>query len=1623
MLAQLTRQAEENTRILQREREALGIQGPSIFSEQEQPPHRRFGGGHGDGRGDGRGGRGGGGAANNQRNNANNRRNHIFTDQGNKKVFDPRNIPGLGGAADNGFDGGDGGNDLTLGGEGGMLNQTFPDSPNFYPGFVFAIPGTLPPQQQQQQQQQQAPGQAEASLTVISAVPGQQGPGLHQHHHQQYPPQPQQPGPPQHQQHNQQGGFGTVLGTPGGGGGHGMGPGGPGAGGLKGGILGMSLAMNGTVIGGQQRFGGGRGQQQQQQQQQGPFGNGQGYGGPPGMGGGAGGSVAGTPNGGSYGTPGGGGGGRGGGLAALAGGGGGGPVSSDPRVQARMEAEAKKEAYRRELEEQIRARQAAKDAEVRRRREEEEQWEARARQAPPPWDPAARAQRRGGGGEPLRDDFGRPVADLRARPGRGSPGGGMAPSPGGFPPPPGPPQQRLTVEVPGGGAGAYPPGMGPMHGDMMMGGLGPDGGSPHGGTLMPMGGGPGGHMMMMGGGGGGGNAPVLGGNLPLDGPPVAPGAVLSPNAIPPVSPGNRRFMAAMNDLIAGPSDEQRRNAEEARQRLQSDLEAQIREKKERQARERAERERERLKEEADLKAYYDNMNQPRGQPRGPPGGGPPQQPPMQMGGGMGMGMGMGMGGMGMGDMNGGMPPPGPGPRRRGKGVIVDASWLDAPKPPQGPLPPLAQQPQPGPPMGPAPLPAQFGRRGGAAGPDDLPDAGPGMMIPRSPSPGPGPGGLRPRERGISYAGGGGMMAEPSAGGMVVSPRAPVGPSGGGGGGGGNTVTGLLHQLQEEQSRMREDFARQAAAMEKLASDASRALADRDEAWRELQRVKALLAGGAAGAGGAGGLGAAAPGAGSPGAGGLGFGPLGILGLGGGAGVPGPGDSMEQYAASTVVVNTHLVPKSLNAIPDALPKPLACEVLRRGHTDPGPHGSGIRAVGAGGGGGGGGRGGGEGRFSSDGGAYDGGFGYDELERFQAQLRVGGGGSRGSRSGIPLPPGMGGPRSSGGGGMVLYGRLESLNGHGMGIGMTRAPGRQSVYGQGFDSPSAAGGGGGGGGGPKGQQPRYNGFFSGGPDPHEGHGSPMGGGGGGGMGRGHPPHLAPLKPPPSPGILRGDHLPSPSQKTRPGADKAAAGPGGGGGGGGGGGSRVRSGRNAVGGPPERQPRSAHPPQAPSAGAAAASLAARAARNPALEHGGDGAHPSGLPPPAPRSAVRRSSEGMQRLLMRRGREGEKLSRTNPLARQEAGGGVDSHLPEYSMDELPSMADAEMAAALGVELEEEEEAADDAAAGRRAMRQREHSMPGHSEHVPTESGASMLGGGGPHLHPHLPDETAHSASQNGAAAGAAVVAALPVAAAGAAAHHDDEDGYSDDFHHDADHDHDHDDDHHQQQQQHGVTHQEEQQQDQQSRGGGGGSRAGRLSDGGFGGVAPKLQHTESVATYNSFMSAPWLGARVPSPVVAAVASPEGAGDDAAGSGGTDRALLRSASGSRASRVSAGGSATAVGGGAAGIRALQHGGGGSRGSGNASAPGRGSAMDAVLAAAAAGGGAGGSFGKPGSAGNASAAAAAAEAAGVPVRRPVRPGKRTLQRNGSQSGVPQDDAASLVGIDDEGAGERGASDEE
>lgn len=162
----------------------------------------------------------------------------------------------------------------------------------------------------------------------------------------------------------------------------------------------------------------------------------------------------------------------------------------------------------------------------------------------------------------------------------------------------------------------------------------------------------------------------------------------------------------------------------------------------------------------------------------------------------------------------------------------------------------------------------------------------------------------------------------------------------------STLPPALPPFQEEQSHLREEVSRQAAAMEQLAENAGRALEARDEAWQELQRVKLMLAGGAAGSpgpspGAAAAAAAAIMGsptpavaaatkfladatrAGSPGGGRLGAG--------------GMGDPLEA-SSGMVIVETHLVPKTVNAIPDALPKPVASEVLRKGATDPGPHGS-------------------------------------------------------------------------------------------------------------------------------------------------------------------------------------------------------------------------------------------------------------------------------------------------------------------------------------------------------------------------------------------------------------------------------------------------------------------------------------------------------------------------------------------------------------------------------------------------------------------------------------------------------------------------------------------------------------
>ncbi|GIL47826.1 hypothetical protein Vafri_3977 [Volvox africanus] len=743
------------------------------------------------------------------------------------------------------------------------------------------------------------------------------------------------------------------------------------------------------------------------------------------------------------------------------------------------------------------------------------------------------------------------------------------------------PVGRLTVELPNGGAGAFPgPGAGggiiplPFSGDVGALGVHSHGQVP-GPPLTPL------RLGALPPGGAQGQGAISGGGgSPFDG---GPAPMLSPSHIPPVSPGNRRFMAAMNDLIAGPSDEQRRQKEMARQRLQMDLEEQIREKRERQARERAELERQRQKEEAEVKAFQDNMaaqrqvelhrNAPAATP-GAAGQLSPQQQhqrPQQLqqhessGGGIDAGR-----------------PPLP-PRRHGKkGKIIDASWLDVPKAPPAALPPLSSPPA-------------------------VPQISPGRgLLGRRPSTGMVDGASQNEE-----LAGGGMSPGHGFIGRAASHDGASGAAGTAGGRG--NVTTLLQVLQEEQSRMREDFARQAAAMEKLATDASRALADRDEAWRELQRVRSILAGG----------GAASM-------------------------VPGGDDSLASCGMGTVIVDTHLVPKTTNSIPDPLPKPVASEVLRRGRTDPVPLDAGMRggllspvARGGGGGGSGGGRGDG---FA--GGFFGGGFGYGDLGPLQGPaLNRNANGAR--RSGIPLPPGM----NPGGAAQPRLGPQRI----------------QSVYGYGFDSPPKS---------------RYNSFFGLEQGPPASPGNVRGGGGGVGLPSLGPRKQPSLKPPPSPGILRGDHLPSPVKQTRgpqqsqPGGGRARSGrPLGAGGAT----ERPMRGRAASAAPLQSQPKSQ--PELPPVAPLPPEAAARTATG-----------PSG------RVVSRRSLEGMQKVLQ--GGHEEKLLRG---LGSDDGSGSTGTTVEYVAEDAPVTSRSDV----------------------RGRRLREASLPGHTEMMSPGAAVDYLVGSG----------------------------------------------------------------------------------------------------------------------------------------------------------------------------------------------------------------------------------------------------------------------------------------------------------
>jgi len=809
LLMHLTRQAEENTKILERERAAVLAmeiqsvesqslhQHPSAYTKQQPAPGRGMNPApHGQyphrsppqqrqqrqPAGANFGKRqmlspGPAGKAN---------RSHMFFDEP-KKEFDPTQVPGLGGAGPQQHESPP---TSPFGGSEGArspgLNGTFPDTPSFYPGMVFAVPVASPAPAREGWSEEQSTGRLEQGGRS-KGQPGRQGinarkaqGGL-----------PQQPTIPEDQT--------LRMNVPG------VGP------------------PTGQDMGHREMYADGP---------YGPMGTGMGQGVPapmgmPGMG-----MPPPPPS--SHGwvgpSP------RGGAMSPY-----GGAMTA---AQQRAEEEQRKAAYRRELDEQIRAKQQQKELERAARRKQEMDEAARLANEPPPWDPAARGRGRGGGGEPIRDTQGNQVADLRSY---GKPGAG--------PPPPPPPyyapqqdyttgnqfgagparrsQPRLTVHVPNpAGQDVIPDQQGRMPGGHFM---GPPGAALGQVPMVPQYMGPGAMTMLP--------PPDLpvGLGAPMGGPPprspmlqMGPGAG-SPSGMMSPGGGPRRFMGALNELRAGPSDDQRRHADMQRRKLQQDLEEQIRQKKEREARLKAEEAAARAKEEAELQAYYARLEaQKKAEERAkrhsegqePLSAEPSQQwqapsVPVQQ-------------------QSSPSAHAGPVGKRRGAKKLIDASWLDN-------IPNNKQQEQ-------AEQPGSFGampKHGRRATSSD--GAGGGMR-----------GNVRSSIEHVSFPMQGSPVAELEAVGSQVE------------------LSSMLQQLHQEQLRLREEFARQADAVEKLATEASTAIQERDKAWQELERVRAVLTDPE-----------------SP-----------------NAKLPNGSDSLDQF-----VVSTHLVPRNQNIIPSRLSTPI------------------------------------------------------------------------------------------------------------------------------------------------------------------------------------------------------------------------------------------------------------------------------------------------------------------------------------------------------------------------------------------------------------------------------------------------------------------------------------------------------------------------------------------------------------------------------------------------------------------------------------------------------------------------------------------------------------------------------
>eukprot|EP00798_Chlamydomonas_sp_ICE-L_P027094 gene27094-2318_t len=462
------------------------------------------------------------------------------------------------------------------------------------------------------------------------------------------------------------------------------------------------------------------------------------------------------------------------------------------------------EVYRRELEEQIQAKNARKASEAEALRREDErlqrQWQAKGQKG------------RGGGGEPIMSPTGHPMADLRNN--MHHPHGD----------PYGPHQGQGQYNEPPPQQGEHTWGNQHGHGNMK------NARTSHTALTVevpnPYSYGEGGPPYRVS--GGGGPAP----NNASPGPFQAGGAQRSP--------GHGKYVS---DLRAGPSDDQRGAAEVARQKLQDDLKDQIREKKAREARERAVEEAAIRKEEAEFQAYFQLQKDQRdvevavqrqrmaakeeGEniPRTPPGVGMPGHGGLSPGG----------------PAASSVPAAAPPRRRRGGGKIIDAPWLDAIAKPGNQQLPVEEE-----------VVAGFGgaryRRSTLNGDDGPHD-------------------------GNAYNGGG-----------------PHHHDGGFQDGAG--VKTLLSELKQEQIRMREEFFLQAEAVEKLATNAARAMQDRDQAWKELNRVRDSLDQGFS-----------------------------------------PSDALDQF-----VVETHLISRQLNDIPSRLATPLMVEYGSHGEGESySPHG--------------------------------------------------------------------------------------------------------------------------------------------------------------------------------------------------------------------------------------------------------------------------------------------------------------------------------------------------------------------------------------------------------------------------------------------------------------------------------------------------------------------------------------------------------------------------------------------------------------------------------------------------------------------------------------------------------------